>query len=62
MAATPSRIFKGKKMPGRMGGETATVQNLRVVKIDEDKKVLMVKGAVPGPRQGVVVVKKAKKK
>ncbi|MCF7945770.1 MAG: 50S ribosomal protein L3 [Spirochaetia bacterium] len=62
MAATPSRIFKGKKMPGRMGGEAATVQNLRVVKVDEDKNVLMVKGAVPGPRQSVVVVKKAKKK
>ncbi len=62
MAATPSRVFKGTKMPGRMGGEKTSVQNLRVVKIDEDKQVLMVKGAVPGPRQGVVIVKKAKKK
>lgn len=62
MAATPSRVFKGTKMPGRMGDAKTTVQNLRVVKVDEEKKVLMVKGAVPGPRQSVVIVKKAKKK
>ena len=62
MAATPSRVYKGTKMPGRMGGEKTTVQNLRVVKVDEEKQVLMVKGAVPGPRQSVVIVKKAKKK
>ena len=62
MAATPSRTFKGTKMAGRMGDAKTTVQNLRVVKVDEDKKVLMVKGAVPGPRQSVVIVKKAKKK
>jgi large subunit ribosomal protein L3 len=62
MAATPSRVFKGTKMPGRMGGEKTTVQNLRVVKIDAEKKVLMVKGAIPGPRQSVVIVKKSKKK
>ncbi len=62
MAATPSRVFKGTKMPGRMGGEKTSVQNLRVVRIDEDKQILMVKGAVPGPRQGVVIVRKAKKK
>ena len=62
MAATPSRVYKGTKMPGRMGGEKTTVQNLRVVKVDEEKQVLMVKGAIPGPRQGVVIVKKANKK
>lgn len=62
MAATPSRVFKGTKMPGRMGDAKTTVQNLRVVKVDEEKQVLMVKGAVPGPRQSVVIVKKAKKK
>ncbi len=62
MAATPSRVFKGTKMPGRMGGEKTTVQNLRVVKVDAEKKVLMVKGAIPGPRQSVVIVKKSKKK
>ena len=62
MAATPSRTFKGTKMPGRMGGVRTSVQNLRVVKVDEEKQVLMVKGAVPGPNKGVVIVKKAKKK
>lgn len=62
MAATPSRVFKGTKMPGRMGDAKTTVQNLRVVKVDEEKSVLLVKGAVPGPRQSVVIVKKAKKK
>lgn len=62
MAATPSRTFKGTKMPGRMGGVRTSVQNLRVVKIDEEKQVLMVKGAVPGPNKGMVIVKKAKKK
>ncbi len=62
MAATPSRTFKGTKMPGRMGGVKTSVQNLRVVRVDKEKQVLMVKGAVPGPNKGVVVVKKAKKK
>ncbi len=62
MAATPSKVHKGTKMPGRMGGEKKTIQNLRVVKIDAEKSVLMVKGAVPGPRQSVVIVKKSKKK
>ena len=62
MAATPSRTFKGTKMPGRMGGVRTSVQNLRVVKVDEEKQVLMVKGAVPGPNKGMVIVKKAKKK
>lgn len=62
MAATPSRVFKGTKMPGRMGGEKTTIQNLRVVKVDAEKKVLMVKGAIPGPRQSIVIVKKSKKK
>ncbi len=62
MAATPSRVQKGSKMPGRMGGVRTSVQNLRIVKIDEEKQVIMVKGAVPGPREGMVIVKKAKKK
>lgn len=62
MAATPSRVQKGRKMPGRMGNVRTSVQNLRVVKIDEEKQVLMVKGAIPGPREGMVIVKKAKKK
>ena len=62
MAATPSRVLKGKKMPGRMGNERVTVQNLLVVKIDPEKNALLVKGAVPGPKNGVVFVRKAKKR
>lgn len=62
MAATPSKVHKGTKMPGRMGAEQQTIQNLRVVKVDEERQFLLVKGAVPGPRKGIVIVKKAKKK
>ncbi|OQA40865.1 MAG: 50S ribosomal protein L3 [Spirochaetes bacterium ADurb.Bin315] len=49
-------------MPGHMGNERTTVQNLKVVKVDEELQVLLVKGAVPGPAQSVVIVKKAVKK
>jgi large subunit ribosomal protein L3 len=62
MAATPSKVLKGQKMPGRMGTDRRTVQNLRVVKVDEERQFLLVKGAVPGPRKGIVIVRKAKKK
>ena len=47
-SAFPQRVFKGKKMPGRMGAERVTVKNLKIVKIDKGKKILTVKGAVPG--------------
>jgi large subunit ribosomal protein L3 len=62
MAAWPSKVIKGTKMPGRMGGERKTVQNLRVLKIDTDNNVMLVKGAVPGSRDSVVVVRQAKKR
>ena len=62
MSSTPSRTFKGKKMAGHMGFERVTIQNLRVVRVDENLQVLMVKGAIPGPASSVVVVKKAVKK
>lgn len=62
MSSTPARTFKGHHMAGHMGNENVTVQNLKVVKIDEDLQVLMVKGAIPGPTQSVVIVKKAVKK
>ncbi|HLW22182.1 MAG TPA: 50S ribosomal protein L3 [Sphaerochaetaceae bacterium] len=62
MSATPSRTFKGTRMAGRMGADRVTVQNLRVVRVDEEMQVLLVKGAIPGPAQSVVIVKKAKKK
>ncbi len=62
MAAWPSKVIKGTKMPGRMGGEKSTVQNLRIVKIDQDKNVMLVKGAVPGSRDSIVIVRQAKKR
>ncbi len=59
--ATPSRVFKGVKMAGRMGGTRVTTLNLEVVKADTDQGVLLVKGAVPGPKGGVVIVRDAVK-
>ncbi|MGH0053966.1 MAG: 50S ribosomal protein L3 [Sphaerochaetaceae bacterium] len=62
MSSTPSRTFKGHRMAGHMGNVRTTVQNLKVVRVDEEMQVLMVKGAIPGPAQSVVIVKKAIKK
>ncbi len=53
----PARVFKGKKLPGHMGRDRVTVQNLDIVKIDGERDLLMVKGAVPGPRGGLVEVR-----
>lgn len=61
-AAWPSKVIKGRKMPGRMGAERRTVQNLRIVKIDSEKQVLLVGGTVPGARNSLVLVRDAKKK
>lgn len=58
----PSHTFKNVKMPGRMGGDHFTAQNLRIIKVDTEKKVIMVRGAVPGPKNGLVIVKAAIKK
>ncbi|KAI8607006.1 translation protein, partial [Chytriomyces sp. MP71] len=58
----PGRVFKGKKMPGRMGGKTRTVQNLRVMKIDTALNLIYVKGAVPGPEHKYVRVSDALRK
>ena len=62
MAAYPSRVIKGTKMAGRMGGERKTVQNLQIVRVDAEKQIILVKGAVPGTRNSVVLVRRAKKK
>lgn len=56
-AKGPARVFKGRKLPGRKGGATVTVQNLQIVKVDAEKNLLVVKGAIPGPRKSLVVVK-----
>ena len=55
--SSPSRIFKGKKMPGHMGATRVTVQNLDVVKVDTENHLLVIKGAIPGPKGSVVTVK-----
>ena len=60
--ATPGRVFKGKKMPGRMGGKTKTVQNLRIQEINLEKGFALIRGSVPGPKDGYVRVSKAIKK
>ena len=56
-SSTPSRIFKGKMMPGQMGNEQVTVQNLDVVKVDAEMNMIAVRGAVPGPKGGIVFLK-----
>lgn len=58
----PNRIRKGKNMPGRMGHDTVTIQNLVVVRADTEKNVLLIKGNVPGPNKSLVVIKNAIKK
>lgn len=55
--SSPSRVFKNKKMPGQYGNEKCTVQNLQVVRVDADRNLLLIKGAVPGARGGIVTVK-----
>ena len=57
--ATPSRVFKGVRLPGHMGCDTVTVKNLEVVRIDEDLNIILVKGAVPGGKDGIVRVRMA---
>lgn len=59
--STPSRVFKGKKMPGQFGGDNVTIQNLEVVKVDAERNVILVKGAIPGSKGGLVVIKSAAK-
>ncbi len=55
--SSPSKVFKGKKMPGHMGCVKVTVQNLSVVRVDAEKNLILVKGAVPGPRKALVTIK-----
>jgi large subunit ribosomal protein L3 len=59
--ATPARVFRGQKMPGRMGGEKVTTLNLVVVQADAERGLLLVRGAVPGPKGGLVLVRNAVK-
>jgi len=59
--ATPSRVFKGKKMPGRMGSQKTTIQNLEVVQSNDEEETLLLKGSVPGPRGATVLIRNAVK-
>ncbi len=58
-ASDPSRVFKGKRLAGHMGAERVTIQNLEIVKVDAENNLLLIKGAIPGPKKGLVVVKTA---
>ena len=58
---TPGRVFKGKRMPGRMGNERVTAQNLKVVLVDPERNLLAVRGAVPGAKNGLLMIRQARK-
>lgn len=60
--STPSRVYKGKKLAGHLGAERVTVQNLDIVKVDVENNLIAIKGAIPGPKGGYVVIADAKKK
>ncbi len=59
--ATPARVFKGKRMPGRMGGDQVTMMNLDVIQVDADRNVVLLRGAIPGPKGAIVVIREAVK-
>ena len=59
--SSPSKVFKGKRMPGHMGSKKVTVQNLEVVRVDVENNLLLVKGAVPGPKKSLVTIKESVK-
>ena len=59
--STPGRVFKGKNLPGHMGVETVTIQNLEVVKVDLDKNIILVKGSVPGAKKSILKIRKSVK-
>lgn len=58
----PSRVFKGQHLPGHMGNQQVTVQNLEVIKVDKDNNLIVIKGSVPGPKNCFLIIKKSKKK
>ena len=60
-ATTPGRVFKGKGMPGQMGAKRITIQNLEVVRVDAENNIILVKGAVPGPKKSLVTIKETVK-
>ncbi|WP_349674332.1 50S ribosomal protein L3 [Lacrimispora sp.] len=60
-ASDPSKVFKGKKMPGQMGNKKITIQNLEIVRVDIENNLILVKGAVPGPKKSLVTIKETVK-
>ena len=60
-ASDPSKVFKGKKMPGQMGNKKVTIQNLEIVKVDAENNLILVRGAVPGPKKSLVTIKETVK-
>lgn len=60
-AKGPARVFKGRKLPGRLGGERVTVRGLKVVKVYPESNLILIKGAIPGPRKGLVIIKDSAK-
>ncbi|MDO4633111.1 MAG: 50S ribosomal protein L3 [Eubacteriales bacterium] len=60
-ASDPSKVFKGKKMPGQMGNKRITIQNLEIVRVDAENNLILVKGAVPGPKKSMVTLKETVK-
>lgn len=60
-ASDPSKVFKGKKMPGHMGSKQITIQNLEIVRVDAEKNIILVKGAVPGPKKSLVTIRETVK-
>ncbi|HWQ73244.1 MAG TPA: 50S ribosomal protein L3 [Desulfitobacteriaceae bacterium] len=61
-AKGPARVFKGRNLPGRMGGERVTVQNLEIIRVDADKNLILIRGAVPGAKKGLLILKPSVKK
>jgi large subunit ribosomal protein L3 len=61
MSAWPSRLFKGRRMAGQYGGMTSTARNLKVVRVDSENHLLLVRGAVPGPNGGYLVIRETNK-
>ena len=61
-SSDPSRVYKGKKMPGQMGNKRVTIQNLEIVRVDAENNLILVRGAVPGPKKSLVTLKETVKK
>ncbi|MBR0278309.1 MAG: 50S ribosomal protein L3 [Clostridia bacterium] len=57
MCSDPGRVYKGKRLPGHMGVDRVTIQNLAIVKVDADKNIILIKGGVPGPKGGLLIIK-----